>query len=448
MPRRTAMVVEDNQELARSLVAALERWQFECRWASSLQEAREELEGGFVALALVDIGLPDGSGLDFLGYLRLHSPTTDVIVMTSTSDLVLAARAMSAGAIEFLGKPFELEELGSVIRRWLNRRARESEGEAGLSPEPPERAEGTFIPPAVGPPPLIGRHPSMIALFKRVGLASTGHEPILIEGEPGTGRELVAQTVHRLAHPDQPFLTLDCSALPGHLIEVELFGGATERRDSRPGRLVLASGGTLLIEEIGDMPLAVQARIRDALRDEGPSPVAEEDRGGPLRSRVIFSTRRNLDARVDEGAFDGELWALLQRFRLEVPPLRYRVVDIPDLARDIARRTAHRLGRAGPPAFGAEAIEALRTHPWPGNVRELERAVRRAMSDPETDPITPTALGLAPPPRASMPIDATLDEVIYRHACAVLEDCEGNKREAAGRLDISPGRLYRILDRE
>lgn len=447
MSTRSAMVVEDNEALSRVLARAMERWGFACRTARTLREAESELERGGVDLVLLDVGLPDGSGLDLLGYLRLNAPAADAIVMTGAEDMMLAARAMSEGAIEFLAKPFETDELGAIVRRWLAQ---------GGTPEPPRAPRGRDLSPPQQPgptrppidlPALIGRHPSMIGLFKRAGLASTGREPVLIRGETGTGKELLARTIHRLAHADRPFVTLDCTALPDHLLEVELFGNAPGAASVRPGRLALAGSGTLFVEEVGELSLDVQVRLREGLH-EGVFGASEERPGTPLRARLVTSTRQNLDARVDEGAFDPELLQQIRRFELVIPPLRHRVIDIPDLARDIARRAAERRGLADPPPFTATAFDALRAHPWPGNIRELEQAVRKAVARWDTEPIGPGDLGLALAPGRAIPVDATLDEVVFTHARNVLDDCDGNKREAARRLDISPGRLYRILEQD
>lgn len=455
MPTRTALIVEDGEELARVLQRALARWQFEAQVAATLEEAEAALEAAPVDLVLLDIGLPDGSGLDLLGYLQLNAPHTEAIVMTGHEDLILAARAMSRGAIEFLSKPFEIEDLGTVVRRWIQRRDSgtyvEEPSELPRRRHRPGRTHDEPAPadPSGALPALIGRHPLMIVLFKRLGLAAAGREPVLIRGESGTGRELVARTLQRLANPDQPFLTLNCVALPAHLLATELFGQGDLGSSvaGRPGRMTLAAGGTLFLEEIGETPLAFQIQLRDVLRDQHFTPV-DSDTPIPLEARIIASTHHNLEALIEEGEFDGGLFDELRTFELQVPPLRHRVIDIPDIARHVARRVAERAGRSEAPRFTSAAVEALRAHPWPGNLRELEAAVRRAVPQAGEEAIAPEHLGLSRAPRGMLNLEGTLDDVVHQYAQSVLETCDGNKREAARRLDISPGRLYRILEHE
>jgi two-component system response regulator AtoC len=394
--------------------------------------------------------MPGRDSLEVLGELGAALADLPVIVVTAFGGSAAAIEAMRRGAYDYLTKPFDLDEVLLTLGRALRQRALAFEVKAlraGATDEPPESPGDE--------PELIGRGATMREVFKAIGLASATDAPVLIVGESGTGKELVATALHR--HSDRsagPFIRVNCGALPEGLIESELFGherGAFTGADrQRPGRFERASGGTIFLDEVGELPLSAQSKILRVLQQQEFERVGGTE---TLRSdaRVISATHRDLPREVAAGRFREDLYYRLNVARIVIPPLRDRPEDIPPLAEHILRRVERRHGW-GELSISAEALAAIRERPWPGNVRQLENALARAAiaargrailpehldADAETDPSVPTAGD----PDGSLPLRALLAEVERRAIRRALLACGGNRTQTAERLGISRRQLF------
>ena len=353
--------------------AASIRWVLEraLRNGGMLPRAFEAAEPALAALRaeapdvlITDIRMPGHSGLDLLKRIHDTRPALPVIVMTAHSDLGNAVSAYESGAFEYLPKPFDIDQAVDLVKRAA--RSRETTG--GDAPPPPRIPE------------LLGRAPAMQQVFRAIGRLSRSSVTVLITGESGTGKELVARALHdHSPRAGKPFIALNTSAIPAELLESELFGhekGAFTGADAqRRGRFEQADGGTLFLDEIGDMSTPLQTRLLRVLaegefyRVGGQTPVRVD-------VRVIAATHQNLEERVKVGSFREDLYHRLNVIRIELPPLRARFEDIPDLLDHYLKRSAAELG-VEPKTLSLDARERLAHHTWPGNVRELVNLCRR-----------------------------------------------------------------------
>ncbi|GBD26611.1 Transcriptional regulatory protein ZraR [bacterium HR30] len=358
------LIVDDEPNVHYSFQRAL-AGEFEVRSAFGGEEALAIVEREAIDAALLDVRLLDGDGLDVLARLGALRPGLPVLMMSAyaTTDIVIRSTALAAR--DFLLKPVDVPTLRRLLHEVVPQERR--------SEPPSEVVDG------VGK--LIGRSPVMLELYKQIGRAAGTDATVLITGESGTGKELVARTIHEhSARSSGPFVALNCAAIPSELLEAELFGhekGAfTGATVERPGKFALAHGGTLLLDEIGEMALPLQAKLLRVLQSREVTPLG----GSSPRTfdvRVIAVTNADLEQRVRAGAFRADLYYRLHVFRIEVPPLRSRGTDVLLLAHVFLQRESERLGR-NLTGFTAAAEEKLLRHLWPGNVRELENAVARA----------------------------------------------------------------------
>ena len=308
---------------------------------------------------LLDVRLPGRDGISAIPELRALAPGAPVIVMTAFGDLDTAVRTVAAGAFDYLVKPFDLAQVAAVVARALADR-----GGAAAAVAPPEETAA---------PQLIGSGPRMQAIFKHIALVANTDLPVLVSGAAGTGKELVARTIH--AHggrSDGPFVATSLAALAPGAVESELFGQA------RPGLLELAAGGTLFLDEVGAAPLDVQAKLLRTLDTATFTPVGS---AAPTAAdvRVIAATQQDLAAAVAAGTFRADLFERLRVLSIDVPPLAARPEDIEPLARHfLARYCARQPRPAALPALAVEFLAALRSRAWPGNVRELKHAIEYA----------------------------------------------------------------------
>ncbi|MEZ5990180.1 MAG: sigma-54 dependent transcriptional regulator [Planctomycetota bacterium] len=367
LERARILVVEDEPDIREGFVGILESAGFACQGASTLREARAALPGFRPDLVLLDLGLPDGSGMDLLDGVAADLPGASVVVITAESRVDRAVQAMKKGARDYLEKPIGLDRLLTTVRLTLEER--------GL------RAENRNLrAQALGGAEILGRSPAIEALRDEIERLADAELPILVTGENGTGKELVARQLHlRSSRYGKPFVAANCAAVPETLIESEFFGhekGAFTGADrARAGLFLEAGEGTLFLDEIGEMPAPLQARLLRVLQEREVRPVGSS-RTEPVRCRFVAATNKDLAAEIAEGRFREDLYYRLAGVELRVPPLRERAEDVPLLAGHFLERAAARGGRRA--RLAKEAGDWLATLPWPGNVRQLASVIQAA----------------------------------------------------------------------
>jgi DNA-binding NtrC family response regulator len=428
--KRRVLIVEDDEVFLRPLRRALELEGFEVLTAGSGEEALDLLKREDVDLALTDQRLPGMDGVQVVRQLKTEHPEIGVVVMTAYGTIGAAVEATRLGAEDYLVKPFEPEEILLVLRRALEFRELRAQRRQSL-----RRNQERFTLTN-----LVAKSPKMLdilALLREVAQLDT---TVLIHGETGVGKELLARTLH-FAGPrrDKAFVAVNCAAIPEELFESELFGyrrgaftGATE---PRRGHFQLASGGTLLLDEIGEMPLGLQSKLLRAIEEKKITPIGAE-RPIDIDVRFIATTNQDLREAVERGAFRRDLFYRLSVFPLRVPPLRERVEDIPPLAAHFLVESARRC-KKNVRSFGPAALDALVRYPWPGNARELENLVERAVITARDEVIADVAPFLDPGGADRPVVDLTLP---FRDAKArVVEEFE--KAYVAGVLGLHGGKL-------
>lgn len=437
---RRVLLVDDDQTVLDSLAGALEDLGAEVAISTSAEDALNRLFDIGPNLVLSDIRMPGLDGIELLELVRERAPTIDVVLMTAYDDMPTVVRAMREGAFDFLVKPVKLVELEDILRRVLaDQRARERASRTAADEAAPYQMEH-----------LVGHDPRMIEVFKRVGQLAATRVNVLVQGESGTGKELVARAIH-FNSPDagEPFLAVNCTALPDTLLESELFGhvrGAfTGAVADRRGRFVLAGRGTIFLDEIGDTSPQFQAKILRVLEERRLFPLGAE-RPEPTDARVIAATHRDLQSLVRDGSFRDDLYYRLRVVEVELPTLRERTGDIPLLARHLVRRASWKLHREEP-ALPEETIDSLLAYDWPGNVRELENCLTRAIALATGGVIRPQHLGLEAAAESGAGMFRSIDEVVSEHVRRVLSGVDGNKARAARILGVSKPRMYRLLEK-
>jgi two-component system response regulator AtoC len=438
--------IVDDDASVRDAVGGLVRsggWKVES--FASAQEFLASPWADVPSCLILDLQLPGMSGLDLQQRLAKSRARTSIIFLTAHGDIPTSVRAIRAGALEFLTKPYAGADLLTAIERGLEYAGRQSE-------EAPRRAEWLDAPiqSTVGGReagrPAIGQSAAWRDVLRKATQVAATETIVLLQGESGTGKEVVARFIHR-ASPRQggPFVAINCAALPDHLLESELFGyerGAfTGAQRPKPGQIELAYGGVLFLDEVTEMTAAAQAKLLRVLQER------EFQRlGGThlLRAnvRVIAATNRDLRDAVARGAFREDLYYRLHVFDIQMPPLRERTRDIPLLVDAFLLDIGRAIGRA-PAGVAPEAKDMLMKHAWPGNVRELRNALERAAILCEGGLITPAHLSLHAEPIA-ISFDAATDlrSAERRAIDKALRETDGNKAKAARRLGLSRTQLY------
>ncbi|MEQ1508294.1 MAG: sigma-54 dependent transcriptional regulator [Myxococcota bacterium] len=446
MPGRV-LIVDDDDALCATLVRALGRRGFAVTAHPRVDGALDHLVDHDVDVVVVDLHLPDASGIDVARRVHERRPTTPVVVLTAFGSLDAAVEAIRAGAYDFLSKPIEVDALALALDRAIDHRRLTDELHRLRGP----RAER---------PAWLGDSPPIRALEAVVDRVAPTGLNVVVHGESGTGKELVARALHdRSPRAAGPFVPINCAAVPEALLESELFGhvrGAfTDARGARAGLFVRASGGTLFLDEVGDLSPGLQARLLRAVQERRIRPVGSDDEVA-VDVRIVAATHRDLDALVAAGAFRADLLYRLDGVRVEVPPLRDRGTDVLALAQRFVDECARRTGR---PVTGIAPPTArkLLDHDWPGNVRELQHCIERAVALTAFDRLTvddlPPRIAEARPPAPAERSghDAgddsllSLAEVERRHVARVLAAVDGNKARAARILGVDRKTLYRML---
>jgi DNA-binding NtrC family response regulator len=401
--------------------------------------AREPFE-----LAIVDLRMPDMDGLEVIRRLAVLRPGIPIIILTAFAGIDTAIEAIRSGATDYLSKPFRMEQITIAVRRILESKRLARENVQYRQ----ERAD------RFGVGNLIGQSPAMVEVYKLVARVAGLDTTVLIQGETGTGKELVARAIHHASpRADRPFVVVDCSALAETLFESELFGherGAfTGALAARRGLFETAAGGTCLLDEIGELSPALQAKLLRTLQEQSIRRVGGNEQIA-VNVRMIAATNRDLRKRVDEGAFREDLYYRLNVVSIAVPPLRERGGDVHLLAQHFVDQYA-RAAKKAIRGLARETLDLLSAHHWPGNVRELENTIARAVALSSSELLMPDGVSL--PPRAdpgplTLPApQMRLDEVRRWYVGKVLEETGGNKVHAAERLGIDRGTLHRMLRR-
>jgi DNA-binding NtrC family response regulator len=437
------LVAEDDDLTLELLATVLRSAGHDVTAVADGREALDALERAPFDLVVGDVQMPRASGLELLDALGERAPETPLILVTAYANPGAAMDAIARGAADYLAKPVDVVALRATVARTLERkRLAAGNGEPRLA--------------AVEPKTLVGTSPLMLALYKQIAQVAPTDATVLVTGESGAGKELVARVLHaRSARAARPFVAVSCCGLAESLLESELFGherGAfTGAHAQRRGLFESANGGTVFLDEIGDVSLKMQAQLLRVLQ-EGEIRRVGGDAAVPVDVRVISATNRDLAADIAEGRMRSDLFYRLNVVALHVPPLRQRGDDVATLARHFVDRHAARLGRPVP-EIAAETMARLRAHAWPGNVRELENALARAVAMSTRGIVLPEdlpAIVSGGRREAAAAIDdgwPTLDEIERRYVDRVLERCEGNRTDAANILGVDRRTLQRLLAR-
>ena len=447
--RSRILIVDDDLAMREMLASLFDQRGMAVAQAESVDAALEQARVSEFDAVLSDIKMPGRSGIELVGLLRQVAPGTPVILMTAFGSIDSAVEAMRAGAYDYVTKPFEPDAVAFAVDRAMERRA--------LHRENAELRRAVDRTASMGD--LIGESPAMREIFALIPRIAHSRSSVLITGESGTGKDVVARTLHFAGErSDKPFVPVNCTAIPEGLLESELFGhvrGAfTGAHATKKGLFEKADGGTLFLDEIGDMGTSLQGKLLRVLQDREIRPV-----GGTqsisVDVRIIAATNQDLEAAISEGSFREDLFYRLNVIPVHIPPLRERPEDVPALAEAFLRKHAGEKPRF----LTADAMRRLALHPWRGNARELENVIERALalSDSDTLGVDDVPLPRDAAGRGSEGADhfleraaaqrVTLQELSDRYTDAVLAETGGNKVQAAAILGIDRKTLYRRADR-
>jgi DNA-binding NtrC family response regulator len=444
------LLVDDETELRELLAEQLTEAGYQVRVAEDGAVGADHLAHQVFDVVICDVRLPRIDGLTLLRRIRKETPATEVILMTAYSDVSQAVSALKEGAYDYLTKPFDVDELLLQVRRIAENRSlrRELENVRG---ELAERGSQTT---------LVGESPSIRRVNELITMVAQSDAPTLVTGESGTGKEIVARLIHeRSQRRDKPFVAVNCGALAENLIEAELFGhergaftGAVKKRD---GRFKAAHGGTLLLDEVAELPLAAQAKLLRVLQEGVVEPLGTNT---PVHVdvRIVSATHRNLAARVKTGAFREDLFYRINVIEIQLPPLRDRPGDLPLLFRHFVARMA--TPGAPVPTVSTAAWAAIMRYPFPGNVRELSHAVEHAMvlsggDEIELSHLPAAMLGTGAPAQREngaqhvpiRPLALALRDFEHEYLLRALRAGDGKRARTAEMLGISRKTLWEKL---
>ena len=442
---KRALVVDDERRMRRLLQVMLEQLGVASVGAETGEEALERFEAEKFDVVLTDLRMPGMDGIALLEKIRERDPEVPVVVLTAYGTIQTAVAAMKAGAFDYVLRPFDVDALEAVIGKALELRQTRAENRYLR-----ERLDGESTRGGI-----LHASPAMERVLELVGRVAPTRSTVLITGETGTGKELVARAIHAASpRAKKLFVPINCAAIPNDLLESELFGHArgafTGAAGERAGKFEVADGGTLFLDEIGDMPLALQAKLLRVLQEGIVEPVGS-NRRIEVDVRVVSSTNRNLEQAMAEQRFREDLFYRLNVFRIELPPLRERREDIGLLARAFLAEFAREIGRR-PAELSPEAIRLLESHRWPGNVRELRNLMERAavLAD---EPTIGAAFfgGLAPnvppavEPESMLLLEPAVEDFERRLILRALAATADNKAQAARVLGVSERTLWNKL---
>jgi two-component system response regulator PilR (NtrC family) len=452
MNRKSVLIVDDEADIRELLVITLSRMGVDADTSSTFAEAQEALKARPYDLCLTDMRLPDGDGMQVLKHIAENYGNTPVAVITAYGSTENAVAALKAGAFDYLAKPIKLEQLRPLVMSALK------------LPRPSQaRRAATGETPLPGVARLLGESPPIAKARDMIGKLARSQAPVYITGESGSGKEVAARLIHLgSSRADAPFVAVNCGAIPENLMESEFFGykkGAFTGADNdKQGYLQAAQKGTLFLDEVGDLPLAMQVKLLRVIQEKKVRPVGDT-REEPLDVRIISATHRNLTEQVEAGQFRQDLFYRLNVIELKMPSLREIPEDIPLMVGQVLERLARHSG-AEPPKLAADALVALKRYDFPGNVRELENILERALALCSENTITVSDLYLtqstskdrAPSLDGALgtrglPLHDFLDSVEREAIMKALEATRFNKTAAAKLLGITFRSLRYRLDR-
>lgn len=432
------LVIDDEPDIRELLTITLSRMDIAADTAADVAEAKAQLSKNKYNLCLTDMKLPDGNGIDIVHYIQQHSPSLPVALITAHGNMDIAIQAMKAGAFDFLNKPVDLASLRKLVATAI-----------ASSELPEEECDENAR--------IIGKSPAIQKLTGSIKKLARSQAPVYISGESGSGKELVARSIHELGpRSNKPFMPVNCGAIQKELMESELFGhkkGAfTGAVQDKQGIFQAAEGGTLFLDEVADLPLDMQVKLLRAIQEKAVRPVGAEAEIS-TDVRILCATHKNLEELVQKGDFRQDLFYRLNVIQLAVPPLRDRADDVEVLAKHVLKKI---IGPdETPPKLDKSAINALKQYSFPGNVRELENILERAYTLCEEDVIKDTDLQLSSSPKIESAshytgtinhykqsqqyesLDDYLAEIEKEILSEVLEQVRWNKTLAAKKLGIS-----------
>jgi DNA-binding NtrC family response regulator len=444
----TILVVDDDAAMTSAVCEVLRQSGYLALSAQSGSEALEIVKRERPDLLISDLRMTEMSGHQLQQELQTVAPDLPVVIITAFGTIESAVESMKLGARDFITKPFSNKELLLVVSRALeNRRLRQEVKQLRVE-----------LARSYGLPNIIGVDAKMAAVLEIVERVADTPATILIMGESGTGKDLLARALHFSSQRREgPFIPINCVAIPENLIESELFGYAkgafTDARQAKTGLFIAARGGTLFLDEIGEMPLPLQSKMLRAIEDKKIRPLGATEEIA-VDVRIVAATNANLEKALDEGRFRSDLYYRLSTVTLMVPPLRDRPADIPLLIRHFLLRASAEAGRPVP-EIEAQAMERLLRYRWPGNARELQNAIQRGVILARDNILTVrelppkvAGLDLSPARMLGEAVDKriSLDQLERDYIRAVVDAVEGNKTEAANILQIDRKTLYRKLE--
>lgn len=430
-PSRRILVVDDDVDGLEVLRTRLAHAGYEVETAESAEKALARVAAFRPGLIVTDVRMSGMTGLELLERVRASMDEVEVVVMTAHDDMETAVSAMKGGAFDFLVKPVDPKAVAALAERCFREQAL-TVAEDGTPFK--ERPDG-----ALPRGQLVGRNPRMIEIYKTIGVLARNRATVLVRGETGTGKEVIARAIHQHSvYADEPFIAVNCSALTDTLLESELFGhvkGAfTGASGARKGYFELAKKGTIFLDEIGDTTPEFQTKLLRVLQERRFYPVGGEE-ARRTEARVIAATHQPIEKLIEDGRFREDLFFRLNVVEIEVPPLRERPDDIELLAHALLGRIRDETGR-DIRRISDDALAKLRSHTWPGNVRELENALMRAAIMARGTVIGPDHLILGDDDEGRAAVDLSLASAIRRHVRMVLSGVDGDEDRAAEQLGI------------
>jgi two-component system response regulator AtoC len=439
------LVVDDDSVTLSMLQEFLEKNNFQVFLAQDADGAVDQVRKQGIQLVLSDIRMEESDGLSLLGELKKRHPKLVMILMTGFGSMEGAIEAIQKGAFDYISKPFDLNKLLALIQKAVKHI--HSLNQADDSP---------MVPTIEAPRTLIGRSPKIVEVYKTVARATLSASTVLIAGESGTGKELVARAIHANSdRKNKKFVAVNCGALTESLLESELFGyvkGAfTGAQNDKRGLFEDANGGTLFLDEIGDISLGLQVKLLRVLQEGEVKPVGSND-VSKVNVRIVAATHRDLQSMVNENKFREDLFYRLKVIEIEIPPLRDRKEDIPELSQVFLVKYSSKLSKKVN-AISKEAMQSLMGYHWPGNVRELEHQIERAVALTSSSVLAADDFDFSHKPMTvpfqAAPLEKTsndqksLEEMEKEHILKVLREVEYNKSKASEVLGIDRATLYR-----